>query len=73
MATKSQLDIIKKFMRSLDTTNTSGKSALNQAVKYSTGGYFSNISSAINKMIADCIEQHGHGRNHGQRRGRLKN
>ena len=54
MATKSQLDIIKKFMRSLDTTTSSGQTALNQAVKYSTGGYFSNINAAIKKMIADC-------------------
>ncbi len=53
MAT-SQLNVIKKFMSSLDTTTLSGTEALDKAVKYASGGYFSNITDAINKMIADC-------------------
>ena len=53
MAT-SQLSVIKKFMSSLDTTTLSGTAALDAAVKYASNGYFSNIATAINKMIADC-------------------
>lgn len=52
--TKSQQDIIKRFMKSLDATTFSGKKALDEAVNYATGGYFSDISSAIDKMIAEC-------------------
>ena len=54
MATKSQLDIIKRFMKSLDTTNASGKNALNAAVNYASGGYFTDVDAAINKIVADC-------------------
>ena len=54
MATKSQLEIIQRFMKSLDTTNASGRSALNQAVKYASGGYFTTLSAAINKMLDEC-------------------
>ena len=50
----SQQDVIKKFMKSLDTTTYSGISALNQAVSVASGGYFSNISAAINQMVDDC-------------------
>ena len=53
MAT-SQLSVIKRFMRSLDTTSLSGTKALDKAVKYASNGYFSNITAAINKMISDC-------------------
>ena len=55
MATsKSQLDIIKRFMKSLDMTTASGQKALDAAVKYATNGYFANITAAINQMVADC-------------------
>ena len=36
----SQQEVIKKFMKSLDTTNSSGISALNQALNFATNGYF---------------------------------
>ncbi len=55
MATsKSQLEIIKRFMKSLDATNASGVKALDAAVNYATNGYFANISAAINQMVDDC-------------------
>lgn len=50
----SQQDIIKKFMKSLDTTSYSGISALNEAVSVATGGYFSNLNAAVNQMVDDC-------------------
>ena len=54
MATsKSQLDIIKRFMKSLDMTTASTKQTLDQAVNYATGGYFSDLNSAVSQMIAD--------------------
>lgn len=55
MANASQQDIIKKFMYSLDkSTTSSGKTALDNAVKYASGGRFSNITKAINQMLSDC-------------------
>ena len=55
MATaKSQQEIIKRFMKSLDTTNLSGLKALDQAINYATGGYFANMTAAINQMLDDC-------------------
>ena len=51
---KTQQDVIKMFMQSLDNTKYSGTKALNQAVKYATGGYFSDITTAINQLLADC-------------------
>ena len=50
----SPQDVIKKFMKVLDTTNNAGISALNQAVKEASGGYFANINEVKNKMVADC-------------------
>ncbi|MBR4905084.1 MAG: hypothetical protein IKZ53_10490 [Selenomonadaceae bacterium] len=50
----SQQDVIKKFMKSLDTTNNSGISAVNQAIKAASGGYFTNINDVVDQMIADC-------------------
>ncbi|MBR1647482.1 MAG: calcium-binding protein, partial [Selenomonadaceae bacterium] len=47
-------DVIKKFMKSLDTTSNVGIAALNEAVSVASGGYFSNINAAINQMVADC-------------------
>ena len=53
MATKSQQDIIKNFMYYLDNTTYSGAKAVNRAVKYASGGYFSNYAAALNQMISD--------------------
>jgi len=50
----SSQEVIKKFMQSLDTTNSSGVTALNQAVKAATGGYFNTAQAAIDQMVADC-------------------
>ena len=50
----SQQDVIKKFMNSLDTTNDSGMSAVNQAIKAASGGYFLNINNVVDQMVADC-------------------
>ena len=54
MATVTAQDVIKKFMRSLDTTTASATAALDTAVKVASGGYFQNIGAAVNQMIADC-------------------
>ncbi|MBQ3444557.1 MAG: hypothetical protein IJG33_15095 [Selenomonadaceae bacterium] len=50
----SQQEVIKKFISYLDTTSYSGTTALNEAVRVATGGYFSNVQAAINRMISDC-------------------
>ena len=50
----SQQEVIKKFMKSLDTTTYSGVAALDQAVSVASGGYFKDATSAINKMVEDC-------------------
>ena len=50
----SPQDVIKKFMKSLDTTDNSGISALNQAVQAASGGYFVNVNAVIDKLVADC-------------------
>lgn len=47
-------EVIKKFMKTLDTSNYSGISALNQAVSVASGGYFSNLNVAVQQMVADC-------------------
>lgn len=52
--TKSQQDIVKRFMRTLDVTTASDKTALDQAINYATGGYFSDTTTLINQMISDC-------------------
>ncbi len=46
--------VIKKFMKSLDTTSNVGIAALNEAASVASGGYFTNINAAINQMVADC-------------------
>lgn len=46
-------DVIKKFMKSLDTTNYSGTAAVNQAVSVASGGYFRNVQAVIDSMIND--------------------
>lgn len=53
MAT-TQKNAIKKFMHSLDINAiTSGKDALSQAICYASGGYFTDATTAINKMLAE--------------------
>ena len=47
-------EVIKKFMKSLDTTTYSGISALSQAVSVASDGYFKDVNSAITQMVADC-------------------
>lgn len=34
--------------------NDSGKVALDKAVNYASNGYFSDLSTIINQMVADC-------------------
>ena len=50
----TQQEVIQTFMGVLDTVDSSGISALNQAVSIASGGYFTNINAAVNQMIADC-------------------
>ncbi len=50
----SAQDVIKNFMGYLDTTSSAGKAALDKAVSIATGGYFANISAAIEQMTLDC-------------------
>ncbi|MBR3497613.1 MAG: hypothetical protein IKO05_01310 [Selenomonadaceae bacterium] len=54
MATKTQQEIIKRFMRALDMTNASGRKALDAAVNYATGGYYSDFQAAADQVVADC-------------------
>ncbi|MBQ4494176.1 MAG: hypothetical protein II968_00250 [Selenomonadaceae bacterium] len=50
----TQLNIIKRFMHSLDLNAiTSGKDALSQAIAYASGGYLTDITTAINKMLKE--------------------
>ena len=53
-STETPLNVIKKFMASLDTTTLQGTAALDEAVSVASGGYFSSIQDAINQMISDC-------------------
>ena len=53
MATTQQ-GVIKRFMHSLDINAiTSGKDALNQAIAYASGGYLTDATTAINKMLKE--------------------
>ena len=53
MATTQQ-NVIKRFMHSLDLNAiTSGKDALSQAIAYASGGYLTDITTAINKMLKE--------------------
>ncbi len=47
-------EVIKNFMKILDTSTESGLGLLNAAVNYATGGYFDNIGAAIEQMTLDC-------------------
>ena len=50
----TQQSVIKRFMHSLDINAiTSGKDALNQAIAYASGGYLTDITTAINKMLKE--------------------
>ena len=50
----SAQDVIKTFMKTLDTTKNSGVAALNEAVSVATGGYFTDAQTAIDAMVSDC-------------------
>lgn len=50
----SQQDVIKNFMKSLDSTSSSGKSAVDAAVKYCSNSKFSSAQAVINQMVSDC-------------------
>lgn len=53
MATTQQ-NVIKRFMHSLDLNGiTSGKESLNQAIAYASGGYLTDATTAINKMLKE--------------------
>ena len=53
MATTQQ-NVIKRFMHSLDLNAiTSGKDALSQAIAYASGGYLTDATTAINKMLKE--------------------
>lgn len=55
---KTQQDIIKAFMYSLDKTTLSGASALNEAVDYASNGKFKTCEELITKFVSDC-QNHG--------------
>ncbi len=55
----SALTVIKNFMDSLNNTNKSGITALNEAVK--SVSKFSSWSQLVNTMIADCKSYNGNG------------
>ena len=55
----SALTVIKNFMDSLNNTNKSGITALNEAVK--SVSKFSSWSQLVNTMIADCKNYNGNG------------
>ena len=50
----SPQDVIKNFMASLDQTNLSGESALDEAISACSNGAFSTIQEAIDQMVSDC-------------------
>ena len=48
----TQQEVIKKFMKSLDTTSKSGKIALDAAIKACSS--FGNLKSVVTQLIGDC-------------------
>ena len=48
----TQQEVIKAFMKSLDTTSKSGKAALDTAIK--SCSKFKSLQSVINQLISDC-------------------
>ena len=53
-STQTPLNVIKKFMASLDTTTLQSTAALDEAVSVASDGYFATIQDAINQMVSDC-------------------
>ncbi|SEH27595.1 calcium-binding protein [Selenomonas sp. KH1T6] len=51
-------EVIKSFMQSLDNTTLSGADALDEAVKKSSGGRFSDMQALIDSFIND-VRNHG--------------
>ncbi|MBR4694693.1 MAG: hypothetical protein IKO94_01275, partial [Selenomonadaceae bacterium] len=58
MAT-TELDVIRKFMKSLDNTKKKGTAALNEAVKSASGGKFPTMQSLINSFASDLSKYGG--------------
>lgn len=56
---KTQQDVIKAFMHSLDETSLSGTAALDEAVKYASGGKFKTYKSLIESFVKDCKKYSG--------------
>ena len=53
-AKKTQQDVIKAFMHSLDETSLSGTAALDEAVKYASGGKFKTYKKLVENFVTDC-------------------
>lgn len=53
-AKKTQQDVIKAFMHSLDETSLSGTAALDEAVKYASSGKFKTYNALIKSFVSDC-------------------
>lgn len=55
---KTQQDVIKAFMHSLDNANISSadkmQDALDEAVKYASGGKFTSYKNLIESFVSDC-------------------
>lgn len=58
-AKKTQQDVIKAFMHSLDETSLSGTAALDEAVKYASGGKFKTYNALIESFVKDCKKYSG--------------
>ncbi len=54
----TQQDVIKAFMRSLDNTTLSGADALDEAIRNSSGGRFSDMQDLIDSFISD-VQNYG--------------
>lgn len=54
IVTVTPQEIIKKFMKTLDTTGNSGVPAISEAVRVATNGYFKDIYAAQNQIRNDC-------------------
>ena len=54
----TQQGVIKAFMRSLDNTTLSGAAALDEAIRNSSGGKFSDMQDLIDSFIRD-VQAHG--------------
>lgn len=56
---KTQQDVIKAFMHSLDETRLSGTAALDEAVNYASDGKFETYSKLIESFVTDCKKYSG--------------